>query len=297
MEGNNNLKWSSSHIFNFPLEFVFETYLNRRSFEELSKGVVEKLDFKNGEDYKKVGTQIYFRYTYLNSDIILTVEDIVDKKYYKRVTYLFEYIDFNLSYRMTMHFYWNSLQKNTFHITENIFEKIEHFNYILKYNGLKEQLMFYHMFENYMKKNSKKLKQVESIQIDKSIEKVWQVVTNFNIFKKYVPQIGDVINYDGKSLEKGTKIHIYFNSGEKEHHLKVSKCIEGQNKKLYSLNFYAGKPKSPKQELRFCLIKIDNNSCFLYFEHKFFKFLKARLIHSISKEKKEILNTLKNSFE
>ena len=65
----------------------------------------------------------------------------------------------------------------------------------------------------------------------------------------------------------------------------------------YVLHFFAGVPKSPKQNLVFTFININDDQCLLKFRHNFIQYVNIKRISDIKNEKKGILNQLKLNIE
>ena len=63
------------------------------------------------------------------------------------------------------------------------------------------------------------------------------------------------------------------------------------------LECFEAEPVSPKQELKFSLIYVNENNTYLSFIHEFKDPIKYELINSIARDKKNILKELKKRLE
>ena len=60
----------------------------------------------------------------------------------------------------------------------------------------------------------------------------------------------------------------------------------------YSMHCYQGVPLVPDQEIKFKIIRINEDSCFLEFKHVFKQKLKQNILDTITQDKKKILSKL-----
>ena len=150
--------------------------------------------------------------------------------------------------------------------------------------------------ENESMKSQKLILEQKLINIE--IEALWQVVTDWNLFQKHVPFIGEEINHEGNPLQIGSKIHIKNNTINSGFSLDVKKVLNEVEKKEYILECTEStQPLCPKQNLIFSLLTIKKNLTSLTFKHEFKENIKYNLIYSVSEEKKNILLELKKKLE
>jgi len=152
-------------------------------------------------------------------------------------------------------------------------------------------------FDEYMMKHPENLFQEESILINSNINQVWEAITDWNILKTCVPSLNGNLVYQGHPKSLDTIVHLYLTGKNSEFHMKVVGCEESEEKRVYSLNYFAGKPQGPKQHLTFILFPIGDDRCLVNFRHDFKQWVSNKQISLIEKEKTSILMQLKNSFE
>jgi len=151
----------------------------------------------------------------------------------------------------------------------------------------------------YLDKDVSDLFQYESIIINRSISKVWQSVTNWELLKELVPFIADEIEYKGCHSNINTELTLKWIKKNAICNLKVTEINRSENDQTwcYTMNCYNGTPKPPLQNIKFCLFKLDQDSVFLEFQHNFFEPIKYDVLKTISLDKRRILLELRNKLE
>jgi hypothetical protein len=287
----------SSHVFDFHIEELYKLMISPESFKEASP-FFQNSNFVKGVDFQEVGSELLLCNPKFGYELKIIVTGVVSEKNYKKLSLTHNYTKpHRIKYFINYHFHLNSIESTTWMFTETKYEKKEEMQMMERLRDNKEKNKFYEIIEQVLIKNKKNLIQTESIVINLNIKKVWDVVTDWRQFIIYAPIVGYKVNYEGNPRSVDTLVHVYFQNQDYEYHLKVTLVEEHEDKKIYCLKFFAGKPKSPKQELRFTFYDIDTNICLLTFEHKFKKCIKYSLITKISEEKVKILKTLKESLE
>jgi len=140
--------------------------------------------------------------------------------------------------------------------------------------------------------------QTETIIINKNINIIWRVITNWRIFKNLVPLIAQDVVMEEDPLAIGSNITLKWQKNNVECYLKVvSVCKQNNEKWEYKLECYDGKPEITKQYLVFSLIKVSENKTFLHFKHEFLQSITFDCVKNIVNNKKLILKTLKTELE
>jgi desulfoferrodoxin (superoxide reductase-like protein) len=285
-----------SHVFDFHIDEVFKVMTNPLFFKDYSP-FFENAKFTKGTDFCTVGSELLIDEPKFLLEVRIKVEDIKIDKFYKKLSVTHTYLKpFQLKNLINYHFLWNTVESTTVFIAEIIYENQEQMLKLESTNE-KERKKFYDMIQKVLIKINKNFVQTESIVINESIDKVWEAISDMRNFIKHVPIVGYKVEYEGDPKEIDTIVHVYFQTQDREHHMKVIQVDNNPDKKDYALKFFAGKPKSPKQILKFSLIKLEETCCLVKFRHVYKKCLKYCLIEKISNEKKNILNLLKNSLE
>lgn len=286
-----------SHKFDFHIDEVFKVMTNPLFFKDTSP-IFENAKFSMGEDFLKIGSELLIDEPKFILELRIKVKDIKIDNFYKMLSVTHTYTKPNqLNCLINYHFTWNILESSTILMAETFYEEKHDMEKLECKNRDKGRNKFFDSIKKVLVKINKNLVQTESIIINQRIEIVWEVISDLRNFIKHVPIIGYKVEYEGDPKEIETKVHVYFQTQDREHHMKIIQVENNPDKKEYTLKFYAGIPKSPKQNLKFSIIKVDESSCLVDFIHVYKKCVKYYLLEKISEEKKNILNLLKNSLE
>lgn len=282
------------YVFNYSIERIWDTITNIETHASFYKDWLEYLIPIKGKSYKELGTTIEFcwkgRFT-----VELIVKEVVDTPYYKRVQLYSQKIDpLDFKYSITYHMHWNTLEKTTLFIHELKFDDEQAMTNINAELNYKDKMTLFKYIDEYLGRSTKDLKQSESIIIDRKMEKVWKIITNWNLLRKYVPSFADTVVYEGDPLDIGTKMHVYKKGVE--NHLLVVKSEVSEEKCEYVLRCFKGVPNAPKQDIQFLLAKAGNMT-FLVFNQNFLQPIKHNMLNDMTKDKKFILMELKNKLE
>jgi len=153
--------------------------------------------------------------------------------------------------------------------------------------------------EDFLKNNSVRLpnlSQFESIIIEKNINSVWNLITNWKKLSEVAPLIADDVELKGDPKNIDSVIKLFFIDKKMMCLLKVKEIDATGCNWTYHLECFDGFPKVPLQEIQFNLIKIDEDSCFLSFNHIFKEAINPKLIMSIEPDKRKILAKIKKYF-
>ena len=154
-------------------------------------------------------------------------------------------------------------------------------------------------FDNYLKNTADNLYNIESIIIRKNRLKIWNIITDWNLFHHYAPCISEKVEYEGDKLVIGSIITLKWDSKNIVCRLKIVKIdkIDSNKNWTFVLECFEGKPNLPNQQLHFTITKISENSSFINFKHEFKEPLKYEYFDPLIKHKKNILKCLKNALK
>lgn len=285
--------------------FVFKDHINRvyEAFTsiELIKDLYPKeymcgLEVKNGKTLADLGVERTFTWKMFTKVKAKVVESI-NEQFYKKTLEACESGDpLNFKCSFIRYFYWNSVQRSTIVVFEFTSEDPKFINNFKEHENFEDQMTIFKRFEEHLQKTTTNLEQTESIVLNTHIKKVWEVITNWNLFNNISDLLCESVEYFGNNLEIGTKFKTIFNSKKSEFYYKIINIVNTDDKCEYIVECYAGSPSCPKQKLHFKLRNIANKLCFLEFQHIFTEAINYSSIHYISKEKKIMLSLLKKHF-
>lgn len=138
---------------------------------------------------------------------------------------------------------------------------------------------------------------VESIVIKSNCELIWEIITDWTIFQKYVPKIAESVEYEGEKLDVGTKICLKWKSKKVSCSLKIMGIVTNGFDYMIELKLSEGIPKLPLQKLVINLKALNEKTSFLNFKHLFLEPLEFHDIKNLSMNKRKILISLKNAIE
>jgi ribosome-associated toxin RatA of RatAB toxin-antitoxin module len=287
------LRISVSYIFKDYIDRVFECFKRCEIINDIYK--CDSLSIKGG-DWATKGAEIESTWRGLVQKF--RVEEVKDTQYYKCIVYdIYKIIPVDITYKTYYHFYWNTIEKTTLYVVETVFQNPDHLEFVDKTYNQVEKIGICKMVEKYLQTSIMHLNQMESAIINLSIDKVWDVVTDWRVFKKFCPMICDNVVYDSSPMEINSQMHIFSEQSTSEFHLRVKEISICDEERNYILDYVDGKPKSPDQELHFKFISINKTSTFLSFKHIFKQPIKYELLYIIQKDKKQILSLLMKNME
>lgn len=227
--------------------------------------------------------------------------EIEEKEHYKRIKWNINSEELNIKFEYTYEFHLNTIDKTTLLVWTVEFynpdqnpitiKMINAFE-VLRYDILKS-------FEKILEIYYDNLIQCESFSVNAKKEDIWRLITNWDKFREACPSIADKVECEGESNAIGGIIKLIYNKNIKSVcYLKVIniECDYNENIWNYELECYNGIPKVPKQILSFTLVRYEDET-FFCFKHTFKEYVKNAHMESISKQKIEILNSLKLYFE
>lgn len=152
------------------------------------------------------------------------------------------------------------------------------------------------LMEKHLTTKVDKYKQMESIIIKSSQDKVWSVITNWPLLRTVAPIVADKVEVSKDQLEVGVKINLGFKK-KKVMHVCCLEVIDVDKNNFskwnYKMTCHDTNLQVPRQEVEFVCIKIVDDLTFLSFKHKFMECIDTKFIDNLTKNKREILERVK----
>jgi ribosome-associated toxin RatA of RatAB toxin-antitoxin module len=301
-EESSAVRVRTCHVYEDHIDRVWEVFTNTEIYNSILGNYVLDMKTTKGKSYADVGTRAEFRCAKLNEIIKKRVKDVENLPETKKIVFdMLITSPFEFKYLMIYTFYWNTIQRRTVFIWDFVFSLPNtHQEYLAEIKIKTEEIdkkIIMKRFEEYLMRHPENLFQEESILINANINQLWEAITDWNIFKNCVPSLNGNLVYQGPPRLVDTIIHLYLTARNAEFHMKVTKVEESEEKREYSMHYFAGLPQGPKQDLTFILYPIGEDRCLVNFRHDFRQWVSNKQISLIENEKKSILMQLKNSFE
>lgn len=291
----------TKYIFKDSISRVFTAFIDfkQEKISELFSDICGPPQMVIGENTYELNCEFNLNwkdYAFLN----FKCTEVIEKEYYKKITWNVHAAELKVKYDYILEFYSNTLDKSTLFIWTMDYEEpdknpmtktmIDGFK-LIRYDVLKKMEK---MLENYYED----LIQCESTAINAKKVDIWKLITNWKRFREICPSIADEVECDGEGDIINTKVKLMYSKNKSVCYLKVFKveCKDNENIWTYELECYEGVPKVPRQILTFTFIQYENET-FISFKHTFKEYIKPAHIESISNQKIQILNSLKNHFE
>lgn len=200
------------------------------------------------------------------------------------------------------------LKFNLYRITENntcvmysqiIFSSFEVMDKIFINDYKENSIAVLNKIEKILADTSFNLFQFESCIITAKLEDIWSIITNWSKLKMIAP----LMRYECPDDPIISKINdektICVNNGSA--HVKVKVIIfehnPKRNKWIYAFSVIDGEPKVPKQDVIVTLLRINFEECQISILHDFKEKVTQRIVENLSKDKKYVLNSLKDYVE
>lgn len=287
------VKIVTSYVYKDLIEKVYDVFISQEAFLENYSDLLSEFILLKGENLGAVGTEFSFTWKNILKLKCKILENTNEPyfKYFKEKVVCNDPCDF--TFYLTRFFYWNSVERTTYFVHEHysedpIFAKISDEN-----TNSDEQIMILKRYENYLHKLNNNFNQTESILINKNINFVWDTITNWNLFTKVSPLIGQSVEYYGIPIEIGTKFKVSLESKNIVYYFKVANNISNEDSREFHLECYTRDLCKPIKLLIFKLKNIADKLTFLEVKDIFLNDVKYSTIHYVSKDKKIILAELK----
>jgi len=161
------------------------------------------------------------------------VKEIVETEFYKKIFFdSYTFYPFQFKYQVIYNLYWNSDEENTLFIHELICEVNNRMFSNDQEQNLRERQVMFNKVEELLYNDLSVMYQEEGIILDINLNELWRIVTDWRIFKEYVPQICLEITYNGDPCRIGTEMKI-INYGKNKNgytKLRVFEIIYKENK-------------------------------------------------------------------
>ena len=236
----------------------------------------------------------------IQSPLIFILNQFISLVYSKEISISILNIELPFDILVNLLFKTNTIDNTTlFTIILNLknlrFQKHNYLNKIIK--GCKKLCVEYiQLLENYLKKNNEFLYQYESIIINSSKDKVWDIITNIDIVQKLhkitINDCSDKSNCKGEKIYEINAIQL-----QKKIYIKIDKIKYDKNKSKYELHIYPINIDFPSQEIIFELISLPENQTFLSITHIFNENVTFDEIKYAERKKKYVLQLFKNFLE
>ncbi len=139
----------------------------------------------------------------------LETKEIIETEFHKKIYFYTSSIyPIKINYKVIYNLYWNSVDETTVVINELICDKNNKMFKNDQEENNKERFIMFKKIEDILKNDLDSLYQEERIILDINIIKVWKIITDWKIFKNYIPDIYHEIIYYGNPLEIGTEFKI-----------------------------------------------------------------------------------------
>ena len=286
------MKETLSYVYNHSISNVWNLV---KDINEISKALTQ---LKSGIKVKTDSNSFQLE-TNLSTDYKHTLtlnhisKEVIDQEDNKKITFscnsssLTDQI-FSITYMLFV----DSIDNNTLLIQEIIFNESINTNSLKKEISLQKEII--KKFHEYLNTKTVEIRQIESIVIDINRNCLWEIISNWSNFRKLVPFIADEVIYEGDPNTVNTNLTLRWVNKKVECFLKVTN-VSCDKKNIiweYSMHCYQGVPLVPDQEIKFKIIRINEDSCFLEFKHVFKQKLKQNILDTITQDKKKILSKL-----
>jgi hypothetical protein len=285
-----------THVFTEDIEHIFSLYKTVKHFKGIHGSFIEKIDYMNstGESFT-VGS--IYSFTWKNSfPVKILIEDIVETPTVKSLQlYAYDFEPHEFKFRITYTFHKSTTDNYTYYYFDSIFFTLQALSFhqvMLNNNDMKRLFM---NFDSYISSDAVAVDQVESIIISVTIQKLWDVITDWKTFQQRVPIIADRVEYE-KGNDRVMLMKLLYKGDRDEYFLKVLEYKINDYEGEYQLLLYSSNNSFSNQEMHFKLVSLGDN-CLLVFKHVFTTYVKCSMLEEFSKNKREILVMLKKSFK
>jgi hypothetical protein len=161
------------------------------------------------------------------------VKEILETEFYKKIFFdSYTFYPFQFKYQVIYNLYWNSDEESTLFIHELICEVNNRMFQNDQEQNLKERQVMFNKVDEMLNNDLSVMYQEEGIILDINLNELWRIVTDWRIFKEYVPQIFLEITYNGDPCRTGTEMKI-INYGKNKNgftNLRIIEIINKENK-------------------------------------------------------------------
>ena len=294
INNNENFKKNFTHIFKVHIDTLYETFSQANFLCNTFFNKTKIISISKTQSMSEIGNEITLQsgqYTFK-----LVVEKSKNTSIYKSFTHkVIEKPLLMAGFETKFNFYWDSIEQITiFQFEVTIFDVL-YKNSLSDYFNIHKEKRFQNM-EKYFVNNINLTEQNETISINKDFNYVWDFLCNFNNLKYFFNKnnnieinllVGKVNEIELFDKEKNNKLIIMINQNIQ------NDGFEGE----MLLQIVKSEIKIPNQKIIIKLVKIDDNSSLLCFDHKILQFLNSDILGSYSYVKMKSLWDIKNILE
>jgi hypothetical protein len=226
----------------------------------------------------------------------LLVEKAVNTKIFKSFTHkVIEKPLLMAGFETNFNFYWDTIEKLTIFQFEITIFDVLYKNSISDYFNMHKEKRFQNM-DQYFINNINSIEQNETISINKDFHFVWEFLCNFNNLKYFFNKKNNIeINL---LIGKDNEIELLDKEKNNKLIIMINKNIQNDGYEAEMLlQIVKSEIKIPNQKIILKLIKIDETSSLLCFDHKILQFLNSDILGSYSYVKMKSLWDIKNILE
>jgi hypothetical protein len=282
-----------SVVFDASIDRVYQMLYDPVIYQDVYSPFISSIEcLNNGSMFNIQNAE--FKYIWKNYiTVYFKVNSVVEESSYKMLDYNYTTVQpTGFSYNVIYKLYRVSTEMKTLMVIDIVYETQEAAEFHATVFEPHEKKRVMDQMLGFLAKQLD-FKQEESIILPSPLVTVWGIISNWNEFIKYAPQIGDRVEYcgggdKGKELIKLTKENV-------TQVLKVMSkdCDEKEGNYVLALV----DENSPPQEIILSTFSIDDRKCLLVFQHIFLKPVPFKNIQNLSECKKNILKALKQGLK
>jgi hypothetical protein len=270
-----------NYIFDDSIERVFEIFSTPKHFYQIYSPYLTDLILYKGDKFDQIGTLFQFIWkTELKIDVI--IEDVVNQKDFKMIKmFFFRVKPTDFIYHIYFKLRWISTEKVTYFTHICVFDTIQSLSFFQLQHDYEEKLGIFKNVSIYLKTFTELLSQSESVVLNISMDRLWQIITHFDLLISYVPILADSFEIcnDGIKISKESRVSF----------LEVVRETLSRDSGEYVIKVSNG------IELHFKLIGLSKNSSLLILVHKFNESIPVSSFDILSQRKRLILMTLQRN--
>ena len=179
------------------------------------------------------------------------------------------------------------------------FSDIETKNYVELEKNIKGWKNLMEKIDKVLSETSLNLFQFEGCVISAQMNDIWNILTDTKKLKNIAPLLPFQNDKNFSEMKKGQIYKLKYNNNQGFYHVKLNYYNNNPKSNKWVLAFEAsdGFPKIPFQKVVISLTKINNEDCQLSIFHEFKEPAKHELIMKLGKEKRYMMNSLKDYLE
>jgi hypothetical protein len=282
------------YVFNEHIERVYYYFTNTDLYQVMHQRFMWEFRCSMGiNKLDSLGSEFEFKWR-PNITAHFRIVDVINTPHEKSINcYYFNVIPTEFKYHLIYRFHYSTVEKKTYFSYDLIFNTIQALSYFQSVFDAQENVQLFTDIENHLKITPYLLEQEESVILSENIDNIWNVISNWKLFRESVPLIADSVEYDKCNIE-GAMIVMRFND-DREYNLAVRKCWRDVLSGEYVLEMLWSKPATPRH---YIVLNVQEllGKCIVLFKHIFIEAVGASELASLGRMKIEILKMLKKSF-